>query len=114
MPCRVVRAVQAVGAGDQHGCVVLVGGMVMDLQAWPSGAADVQHGGSVPGRVRQSAGGVARNVAASLAALLSSSSRRPSSAGGGQGGRGALPLLVSVVGDDLAGQALLHHWRSLG
>lgn len=50
-------------------------------------------------------------MAEALALLLktadnSSSSRRSSSP--------QLPLLVSVVGDDLAGRALLQHWRDLG
>ncbi|KAL4448643.1 hypothetical protein ABPG75_005862 [Micractinium tetrahymenae] len=93
-------AAAAAGAGP----VVLIGGMVMDLQAHPSGIADVQRGGSVPGRVTQSAGGVARNVAEALALLLRS--------GGAPASR--LPLLVSAVGDDLAGRALLLHWESLG
>lgn len=44
------------GAVNQTGPVVLVGGMVMDVQAYPSGPADVQRGGSVPGRVTQSPG----------------------------------------------------------
>ena len=71
-------------------------------QAVPTGPVDVQRGGSVPGHVTQSAGGVARNVAESLAMLLRSS------------GAAALPLLVSAVGDDLTGRALLQHCRSLG
>lgn len=62
-----------------------------------------------------SAGGVARNVAEALALLLTS-------AAGAAGGSGsstasppaALPLLVSAVGDDLAGSALLRHWQELG
>lgn len=52
------------------------------------------------------AGGVARNVAEALALLLQKA--------GGAGSSPQLPLLVSVVGDDLAGRALLQHWRELG
>ncbi|KAI3426112.1 hypothetical protein D9Q98_008491 [Chlorella vulgaris] len=97
------------------GSLVLIGGMVMDLQAHPAGPSDVHRGGSVPGSVVQSAGGVARNVAEALALLLTS-------AAGAAGGSGsstasppaALPLLVSAVGDDLAGSALLRHWQELG
>ena len=79
-------------------------------QAHPSGPADVLRGGSVPGRVTQSAGGVARNVAEALALLL----KTAGAGAGASGGQLALPLLVSAVGDDLAGQALLQHWKSLG
>lgn len=65
----------------------------------------------MPGRVTQSAGGVARNVAHALALLLKTD-------GGSSSGSGKqqqpLPLLVSAVGDDLAGQALLQHWESMG
>ena len=49
-------------------------------------------------------GGVARNVGEALALLLTSCGAPPSQ----------LPLLVSAVGDDLAGRALLQHWQSLG
>ena len=53
---------------------------------------------------RAAAGGVARNVAEGLALLLQSAGA----------GRQQLPLLVSVVGDDMAGAVLLQHWQSLG
>ena len=39
------------------------------LQAQAAGPGAVQRGGSVPGRVRQTPGGVARNIAHSLALL---------------------------------------------
>lgn len=74
------------------------------LQAHPTGPADVQRGGSVPGRVSQSPGGVARNVAEALTLLLKSAGATA----------GQLPLLVSAVGDDLAGRTLLQHWQALG
>ncbi len=54
--------------------------------------------------LRPGSGGVARNVAEALALLLRS--------GGAPASR--LPLLVSAVGDDLAGRSLLQHWESLG
>jgi sugar/nucleoside kinase (ribokinase family) len=72
----------------------------------------VLRGGSVPGRVTQSAGGVARNVTEALALLIKTAGMG-AGAGGGQLAL-PLPLLVSAVGDDLAGQALLQHWKSLG
>ncbi|EFN56299.1 hypothetical protein CHLNCDRAFT_144692 [Chlorella variabilis] len=113
-PCRAAPSPPPPGAP-----VVVVGGMVMDLQARPSGPTDVQRGGSVPGRVTQSAGGVARNMAEALALLLKSAGSGAGSGGGSGAGTPAaapppLPLLVSAVGDDLAGTALLQHWRSLG
>jgi hypothetical protein len=113
------------------GPVVLIGGMVMDvqvsliciacvtlfftssslltldhnlLQASPSANLDIQLGGSVPGTVEQTPGGVARNVAQTLAGLCMKalSFQLP------------LPLLVSAVGQDLAGDALVAHWTSMG
>ncbi|GAB4817082.1 hypothetical protein N2152v2_004128 [Parachlorella kessleri] len=92
-PC---SASVAVGAA-----AVLVGGMVLDLQACPSTDSDVRRGGSVPGHVTQAPGGVARNVAESLARLCR---------GVGRPG----PVLLSAVGRDLAGQALISHMQSLG
>ena len=56
------------------------------------------------------AGGVARNVAEALALLL----KTAAGASGSASSAAQLPLLVSVVGDDLAGQALLQHWRQQG
>lgn len=58
----------------------------------------------MPGRVTQSPGGVARNVAEALARLLASAGCPPAQ----------LPLLVSAVGEDLAGRALLRAWEALG
>lgn len=69
---------------------VLLGGAVLDVQAWPDVAP--QAGTTVPGRVVRTPGGVARNIACSLASLLPP---------------GSPPLLLSVVGDDAAGAALL-------
>ena len=87
--------------------MVIVGGMVMDVQAHPTGPADVSRGGSVPGKIAQSAGGVARNIAENVALLCTA-------AGGSGAAAVPLPLLVSVVGDDLPGKALLAHCAALG
>lgn len=62
---------------------------------------------------------MARNIAEALALLLKSAGSGAGSGGGSGAGTPAaapppLPLLVSAVGDDLAGTALLQHWRSLG
>ncbi|KAK9909674.1 hypothetical protein WJX75_005922 [Coccomyxa subellipsoidea] len=82
--------------------------MVMDVQAKPSTGADVCRGGSVPGKVQQTPGGVARNICECLA-LLCNSDILPASA------RERLrPLLVSVLGHDHAGDMLLAHMHSLG
>ena len=70
-------------------------------QAWPSGDASPSAGTTVPGEVRRVPGGVARNIAAVLAALPCGADEAllPS------------PLLVSAVGDDADGAALLAHMR---
>ncbi|EIE24488.1 Ribokinase-like protein [Coccomyxa subellipsoidea C-169] len=82
--------------------------MVMDVQAKPSTNADVYRGGSVPGKVQQTPGGVARNICECLARLCNSDPL-PASA------RARLkPLLVSVLGQDQAGDMLLSHLQSLG
>lgn len=71
------------------------------MQAAPFSGRVATPGSSVPGRIRFIPGGVARNIAHSLL-LLAASEGRPS------------PVLLSAVGDDDAGKALLHHWKSLG
>jgi len=87
----------AAGAMSVHAApVVVIGGAVVDIQAWP--AVATRAGTTVPGVVKQLPGGVARNIAAVLAALL-----HPS--------RGPLPLVVSALGDDSPGQLLLAHLR---
>ena len=61
------------------------------------------------------AGGVARNVAEALAHLLKSSSQQVAAAHSlVEPEPLPLPLLVSAVGDDVAGGTLLQHWRSSG
>ncbi|CAK9262133.1 unnamed protein product [Sphagnum jensenii] len=74
---------------------VVIGGMVLDIQATPS-KDQLMRGTTTPGQVQYVRGGVARNVAESMAQL------------------GTCPLLISVVGEDFAGDSLLSHWKSLG
>ena len=63
------------------------------MQAQPSSELDVQRGGTVIGSVRQAPGGVGRNITHALALCC----------------RGVnAPVLVSVVGQDPAGQAFLY------
>lgn len=79
--------------------VVVLGGCVMDVVARPSPGFALSRGGSVPGSVSLTPGGVGRNIAVALAGLL------------------PLPLasspppprvrIVSVVGSDPAGDALV-------
>ncbi|KAK9821409.1 hypothetical protein WJX74_010586 [Apatococcus lobatus] len=69
--------------------VVVLGGAVLDLHARPVAGYPLHAGGTVPGTVRQVAGGVARNIAECMARI---GSQRP--------------LLVSIVGNDGAADAL--------
>ena len=71
--------------------------MVLDIQAQPSTSADVRMGGSVPGTVTQTSGGVGRNICECLARLI-----RPA------------PLFISAIGNDDAGKTLLSQWQALG
>lgn len=72
--------------------------MVLDVQAVPSGNGKnvIVPGTTVPGKVRYIHGGVGRNVAEAMAMM------------------GSPSLLISVVGEDAAGDALLSRWTSLG
>lgn len=80
-----------------HAPPVVIGGMVLDIQAQPSTSADVRMGGSVPGTVTQTSGGVGRNICECLARLI-----RPA------------PLFISAIGNDDAGKTLLSQWQALG
>ena len=82
------------------GTAVVVGGMVLDVTASPGPHARLRAGSSTPGAVLQNPGGVARNIAEGLARLV--------------GDAGPAPLLISAVGDDVAGRALIDAWRALG
>ena len=79
--------------------VVIVGGAVLDVQAWPARGQALRQGTTVPGVVRHVAGGVARNVCAVLAALLHP--ERETS------------LLVTALGDDSPSQTLLSNLTAL-
>ena len=82
------------------GTAVVVGGMVLDVTASPGPHARLRRGSSTPGAVLQNPGGVARNIAEGLARLV--------------GDAGPAPMLISAVGDDVAGRALIDAWRALG
>ena len=82
------------------GTAVVVGGMVLDVTASPGPHARLHRGSSTPGAVRQNPGGVGRNIAEGLARLV--------------GDAGPAPMLISAVGDDVAGRALIDAWRALG
>ncbi|CAM6114565.1 unnamed protein product [Calypogeia fissa] len=92
--CSVSLVGQPLGA-KANGAPVVVGGMVLDIQACPA-THEIRPGTTTPGQVRYVRGGVGRNVAECLAKL------------------GQHPFLISVVGDDMAGDSLIAHWRSLG
>ncbi|KZV17746.1 pentatricopeptide repeat-containing protein mitochondrial-like [Dorcoceras hygrometricum] len=79
--------------GDESEPVV-VGGMILDINATPSVPANPRT--TTPGKVRYALGGVARNVAECMQKI------------------GAKPFLISAVGFDLAGNLMLESWRSAG
>eukprot|EP00873_Tetraselmis_striata_P029045 jgi/Tetstr1/449309/TSEL_003824.t1 len=85
---------------DATGPVVVIGGMVLDVQGVPAPGRPLAAGTTVPGTIRHAAGGVGRNIAECVAALT--------------GGKAPPPLLISAVGDDPAGHFLRNHLRSLG
>ena len=80
----------------------VVGGSVADITATAPAGVSLLAGGSVPGGVRLTPGGVGRNVAAAAARLLTSTSPP-----GEPPGRRAAVSLISAVGDDALGAALL-------
>ena len=80
--------------------MVVVVGMVLDVQASPGPGPSLLRGTTTPGTVRQIPGGVGRNIAEGI--FRASPPGAPP------------PFLLSVVGDDLAGGALLEAWRNLG
>lgn len=73
---------------------VVIGGMVMDLRGRPEHILQLYT--SNPGSLHQAPGGVGRNIAENLLRL------------------GLDPLLISAVGDDLTGDALLLHAEQIG
>ena len=74
--------------------VAVIGGANVDVHGIPH--APLRRGDSNPGRIRWSAGGVARNVAENLSRL------------------GLDARLISAVGDDDSGRFLLQHCREAG
>jgi pseudouridine kinase len=72
---------------DDCGHVLVIGAANLDIKGRPEG--DVVRGSSVPGRIRSSLGGVARNIAENLARLEVET------------------VLVTAVGDDDAGERIL-------
>ncbi|CAA0830906.1 pfkB-like carbohydrate kinase family protein [Striga hermonthica] len=82
------------GVSDNGGEPVVIGGMVLDINAIPSIAANPRT--TTPGKVIYTLGGVARNVAECMSKL------------------GAKPYMISALGFDLAGNLLLEHWKSAG
>lgn len=78
----------------REGPVLVIGSAGVDLVG--RAASPLQVHTSNPGEVRLSNGGVARNIAENLARL------------------GAEPLLISAVGDDAQGAALLEHAAAAG
>ncbi|XP_037462450.1 pseudouridine kinase-like isoform X2 [Triticum dicoccoides] len=73
---------------------VIIGGMVLDIHAKPS--VPPHPGTTVPGMVKYIGGGVARNIAECMAKL------------------GTQPLMISAIGDDMAGNFLLKYWKLAG
>ncbi|XP_042044957.1 pseudouridine kinase-like isoform X1 [Salvia splendens] len=79
---------------DNGAEAVVIGGMVLDVNATPSTATN--RGTTAPGKIRYALGGVARNIAECMSKL------------------GAKPYMISAVGFDLAGNMLLEPWRAAG
>ncbi|XP_051134990.1 pseudouridine kinase isoform X2 [Andrographis paniculata] len=75
--------------------VVVIGGMVLDVNATASSMA-ANPRTTVPGKVLYMLGGVGRNVAECMSKL------------------GEKPFMISVVGYDLAGSFLLESWKYAG
>eukprot|EP00850_Spirogloea_muscicola_P005766 SM000026S09015 [mRNA] locus=s26:925130:928204:- [translate_table: standard] len=76
---------------------VLIGAAVFDVQAAPVVGAELRPGTTTPGTVACLHGGVARNIAECMALMGATQ-----------------PLLVSIVGLDAFGNALVAHLESLG
>ena len=82
------------------GQVVVVGGATMDLTSSPEPGRPLLRHTSNPGVVTQRPGGVGRNIAEAIARVA--------------GDGGAPPLLVSAVGADLPGDALIADCKNAG
>ncbi|KAL3814153.1 hypothetical protein ACJIZ3_015421 [Penstemon smallii] len=79
---------------DNEAEAVVIGGMVLDINATPSTIANPRT--TTPGKVLYALGGVARNVAECMSKI------------------GAKPFMISALGSDLAGTLLLEAWKSAG
>ncbi|KAL3638570.1 hypothetical protein CASFOL_017941 [Castilleja foliolosa] len=79
---------------DNGAEAVVIGGMVLDINATPSVAANPRT--TTPGKVVYTLGGVARNVAECMSKL------------------GQKPYMISAIGLDFPGNILLEHWKSAG
>ena len=86
-------------AHHHHRQVVVIGGATLDLVTSPLSDHPFQLGTSMPGTVRQSWGGVGRNIAESFARVS---------------GRRDAPLLLATVGGDGFGRALQQACVDLG
>ncbi|KAM3402319.1 hypothetical protein ACQJBY_006306 [Aegilops geniculata] len=89
-----VLSLNQLSAAEAGQSPVIIGGMVLDIHAKPS--VPPHPGTTVPGMVKYIGGGVARNIAECMAKL------------------GTQPLMISVIGDDMAGDFLLKYWRLAG
>eukprot|EP00850_Spirogloea_muscicola_P004198 SM000018S03563 [mRNA] locus=s18:71647:74755:+ [translate_table: standard] len=98
-PCRCDESATALVTPEpRHGHpAVLIGAAVFDVQAAPVAGAELRAGTTTPGTVACLHGGVARNIAECMALMGTTP-----------------PLLVSIVGLDAFGYALLAHLESLG
>ncbi|RZC67198.1 hypothetical protein C5167_010890 [Papaver somniferum] len=73
---------------------VIIGAMIMDIHATPSIPAQPRT--TTPGMVHYISGGVARNIAECMTKL------------------GNKPFMISMIGDDMAGNFLFGYWKSAG
>ncbi|MCL7023185.1 hypothetical protein MKW94_003446 [Papaver nudicaule] len=73
---------------------VIIGAMIMDIHAIPSTPAQPRT--TTPGMVHYISGGVARNIAECMTKL------------------GNKPFMISMIGDDMAGNLLIGYWKSAG
>ncbi|KAL5715199.1 hypothetical protein ACHQM5_017056 [Ranunculus cassubicifolius] len=93
LSCSLVPALESFDELDELGSMpVIIGGMVLDIHAKPSTKS--HPGTTTPGKVYYVAGGVARNVAECMSKL------------------GTKPFMISVIGLDMPGNALMEYWKA--
>ncbi|KAH1040160.1 hypothetical protein J1N35_041903 [Gossypium stocksii] len=80
--------------GEVEAVPVVIGGMVLDIQATSSIPPHPRT--TCPGQIYYVQGGVARNIAECMTKL------------------GAQPFMISALGFDMPGKLLLEHWKSAG